>query len=147
MKIILFQTIKGVGKQGQVVNVKDGYARNFLIPRGFAIEATEKNMKLYKEQKKQLEIKGAKELKSAEDLARVLENESLTFRMKVGEGDKLFGSVTNADIAEKLKEKGYDVDKKKIHIDEPIKNLGVYTIIIKLIPDVNTKLKVWVEKE
>jgi len=147
MEVILFQTIKGVGKQGQMVNVKDGYARNFLIPRGLAIESTKKNLKIYENHKKQLEMKVAKEVKNAEDVAKVLENESLTFKMKVGEGDKLFGSVTNADIAEKLKEKGYDIDKKKVHIDEPIKSLGVYTISIKLLPEVTSKLKVWVEKE
>ena len=147
MKVILFHTIKKIGKQGEIVNVKDGYARNFLIPRELGIEATKANIKFFNERKKQVAKRSAKELKSAEDVASALENESVTLKLKVGEGDKLFGSVTSSDIADKLHEKGYDIDKKKIYIEEPIKNLGVYTVNIKIHSDINAKLKVWVEKE
>lgn len=147
MKIILKQDHDGLGKFGDIVDVKDGYARNFLIPREIAIHANDRNMRMLEQDRKRLEVKQSKEKRSAEDLAKTLEPVSLTATVTVGEEDKVFGAVTSQDIAELLKAKGFEIDRRKIVLDEPLKALGVYEVPIKLHSEVEAKVKVWVVKE
>lgn len=147
MKVILRRDHESLGKIGDVVVVKDGYARNFLIPRGIAYQALNGNIKALEEEKKSVEKKSLKELKDAENLASQLEPVSVTIPVQVGEEDKIFGTVTTQMIADALKEKGYDIDKRKIEIEEPIKALGIYGVSIKLHPNVSAKIKVWVVRE
>jgi large subunit ribosomal protein L9 len=147
MKLILKANHDKLGKIGDVVTVKDGYARNFLIPKKLAYMANEGNVRRLEEEKKQLAVKAKKEQISAAELAVEIEKLSLTIPVQVGEDDKLYGSVTNMMIADSLKEKGYDIDKRKIEMDEPIKVLGIYTINIKLHPEVTGKVKVWVVRQ
>ena len=136
MKVILRQNTEGLGQIGEVVDVKDGYARNFLIPRKLAYAALKGNVKALEEEKKTLSKKREQELAAAETLAAELEKVSVTIPVQVGEEDKIFGSVTNQMIADALKEKGYEIDRRKIEIEEPIKSLGIYGIDIKLHPSV-----------
>lgn len=147
MKVILRKNYEQLGKIGQVVNVKDGFALNFLIPRKIAYLATEGNIRALEEEKKQSLKKAAKELEAAQKLATELENVSITIPVKVGEEEKIFGTVTAQMIADSLKEKGYDIDKRKIEISEPIKALGIYNIVVKLHQDVSATLKTWVVRE
>lgn len=147
MKVILRKNYDQLGKVGQVVNVKDGFAMNFLIPRKIAYLATEGNIKALEEEKKQISKKAAKELEDAQKLAVELEKVSITIPVKVGEEDKLFGTVTAQMIADSLKEKGYDIDKRKIDIPEPIKSLGIFTVAVKLHSEVSANLKTWVVRE
>ncbi len=147
MKIILKQDYANLGKFGDVVQVKDGYARNFLIPREIAMPASDKNLRLLNEDRKRVEIRQVKEKRVAEKLAKSLEQVSLTATVQVGEEDKVFGAVTSQDIANLLQAKGFEIDRRKIAIDEPIKALGVYEVPIKLHAEVEAKIKVWVVKE
>lgn len=147
MKVILRQNTEGLGQIGEVVDVKDGYARNFLIPRKLAYAALKGNIKALEEEKKTLSKKREQELAGAEALAAELEKVSVTIPVQVGEEDKIFGSVTTQMISDALKEKGHEIDKRKIEIDEPIKALGIYGVSIKLHPSVNAKIKVWVVRE
>jgi large subunit ribosomal protein L9 len=147
MKIILRKDHEKLGQAGSVVDVKDGFARNFLIPRGIAFPADEGHMRALEEEKKQAARRANKELKSSEKLAGELEKVSLTLKMKVGEDEKLFGSVTSQMIADGLKEKGFDIDKRVIDFEEPIKALGIYTVSVKLHHSVAGKVKVWVVRE
>lgn len=147
MKVILRQNFETLGKIGDLVDVKDGYARNYLLPRGIAYSASTGNVRALNEEKKVVEKRGKQELVAAEMLAAELEKISVTIPVQVGEEDKIFGSVTTQMIADALKEKEYDIDKRKIEIDEPIKSLGIYGVSIKLHPSVNTKIKVWVVRE
>lgn len=147
MKVILRKNFDQLGKVGEIVNVKDGYARNYLIPRQIAYQATAGNIRALEEEKKQIQKKEAKELESAQKLAAELEKVSITIPVTVGEEDKIFGTVTNQMIADALKEKGHDVDKRKIEITEPIKSLGIYSVSIKLHPSVNAIVKTWVVRE
>ena len=147
MKVILRQNTEGLGQIGEVVDVKDGYARNFLIPRKLAYAALKGNVKALEEEKKTLSKKREQELTAAEALAAELEKVSVTIPVQVGEEDKIFGSVTTQMISDALKEKGHEIDKRKIEIDEPIKALGIYGVSIKLHPSVNAKIKVWVVRE
>jgi large subunit ribosomal protein L9 len=147
MKVILRKNIEQLGKLGQVVEVKDGYALNYLIPRGFAYVAVKGNLKAIEEEKKINEKRNLQELKTAQQLAMDLEKISITIPVQVGEEDKIFGTVTSQMIADSLIEKGYSIDKRKIELDEPIKTLGIYSASIKLHPSVNTKIKVWVVRE
>lgn len=147
MKVILRKDIEQLGKMGETVTVKDGYARNYLIPRKIAYPATEGSLRALEEEKKQQERRAHKELRHAEKLARELENISLTIKMKVGEDDKLFGSVTSQVIADALSEKGVTIDKRMIELDEPIKALGIYTVNVKLHQNVTGKVKIWVVRE
>ncbi|MDT8323819.1 MAG: 50S ribosomal protein L9 [Bacteroidota bacterium] len=146
MKVILRQNIETLGSMGEVVTVKDGYARNYLLPRGMAYVATKGNMQVLEQERKRLQVKMNRELKDAEALAAQLEKHesAITIPMQVGEEDKLFGSVTKEMIADKLAEKGFNIDRRKIEIDEPIKVLGIYTVRIKLHTNVMAKVKVWV---
>ncbi len=147
MKVILRQNFETLGKIGDVVDVKDGYARNFLLPRGIAYSASKGNVRALDEEKKVVEKRSKQELAAAEKLSSELEKISVTIPVQVGEEDKIFGTVTTQMIAEALKEKDYDIDKRKIEIDEPIKSLGIYSVSIKLHPAVSTKIKVWVVRE
>jgi large subunit ribosomal protein L9 len=147
MKIILREDVDRLGKRGDTITVKDGYARNYLIPRRLALLATPGNLKTFQEEKKQLGVHENKTHRLADQLAKKLKSVSITATVSVGEEDRVFGSVTAQTISNLLKEKGYDVDKKKILLEEPIKALGVYTIPLKLHHDVQGKVKVWVVKE
>jgi large subunit ribosomal protein L9 len=147
MKVILRENLEKLGAIGDVIDVKDGYARNYLIPRKLAFEANTKSIRQLEEQRKQLERKQEKELKSAQTLAEELEKVSLTIQMKVGEDGKLFGSVTTQMIADGLAEKGFDIDRKIITIPEPIKALGIYTVNIKVHREVEANIKVWTVRE
>lgn len=147
MKIILRKNYDQLGKIGDLVEVKDGFARNFLLPRQIAYVATKGNIRALEEEKHQLAKKEVKELESAKGLASELENVSITIPVKVGEEDRIFGSVTAQMIADALKEKKYNIDKRKIDLEEPIKALGIYSVNIKLHPEVTTIVKTWVVRE
>jgi len=147
MKLILRQDFETLGKLGDLVDVKDGYARNYLIPRKIGYAATSGNLHALEEQKKQHENRQKKELHQAEKLAAEMEKTSVTLKVKVGEDEKLFGSVTSQMIADALKEKGVNVDKRSIDLEEPIKALGIYTVNMKLHTNVIGKVKVWVVQE
>jgi large subunit ribosomal protein L9 len=147
MKVILRKDSATLGQAGAVVTVKDGYARNYLIPRGIAYEATDGGVRQLEEERKQLAKRIDKEHKQAENIAVQLEKISITLKMKVGEEDKLFGSVTSQMIADALVEKEIQIDKRHIELDEPIKALGIYDVPIKLAEGVGGKIKVWVVRE
>lgn len=147
MKLVLLEDVDKLGKRGNVVSVKDGYGRNFLIPRKLAMPATEGNLKQIELEAKKYKVKEAKEETDAQTMKGDLEKLSLTIPMKAGEADVLFGSVTPADIASALEKEGYTIDKRKIDIGEPIKRLGVYHVPIKLFRTVTAEVKVWVVKE
>ncbi|MFC1546783.1 50S ribosomal protein L9 [bacterium] len=147
MKIILLQDVARIGKSGEIKKVSQGYAMNFLIPKKMALSANDKNMRVY-EHKRFLEKKKQEKLvHEAELRAKELEKLSCTISVKVGEDDKMFGSVTNADVAKFIKDSGFEIDKKDIKLDEPIKELGVYTIEVKLHQQVTGKVKLWIVKE
>jgi len=146
MKVILKEDVNNLGVMGTVVEVKEGYGRNFLIPRNLAVEANPKNIKQYEHQKKLIEVKVKKVRKSAEDIAEKLSQLTLSLEARAGEEDKLFGSVTTKDIAEAIAEKGVEVDRRKILLDEPIKRLGSYEVPIKIHQDVTANVKVEVRQ-
>ncbi len=147
MKVILRKDYETLGKIGEVVTVKDGYARNYLIPRSIAYRATTSSLRALEEEKKQHDRQEQKQFKDAEKLGVELEKLSVTIPMKVGEDDKLFGSVTSQMIADALKEKGFTVDKRTIELEEPIKTLGIFEVPVKLHSKVSAKAKVWVVRE
>jgi len=147
MKIILKQPIENLGDAGEIVDVKDGYARNYLLPRKAALRATPQNLNVYEQEKKRLATKQSKDKNEAQQLADKLQSVSLTATVAVGEEDKVFGSVTSQHVAELIKAKGFDIDRRKIQMEEPLKALGVYEIPIKLHSEVEAKVKVWVVKE
>lgn len=144
MKVILNRDIKGLGKEKDIIDVSDGYARNFLIPKGFALKSTPANFKIVAEGKRrELKLK-EKEKEIFLELARKIEEISCTIAAKAGVDGKLYGSVTSQDIYEALVKEGIKMDKKKIGLEEPIKNLGIYQVGIELHPEVKATLKVWV---
>jgi len=147
MKIILTEDIPQLGSAGDLLTVKDGFARNYLIPYNKAVNATTENVKNLAHQKRQVEEKLNKIKREAEKLAKKIELVSCTVPKTVGEEDKLFGSVTSIDIHNSLKNEGIEVDKKAVILDEPIKNLGIFTVPVKLHAEVTANLKVWVVKE
>jgi large subunit ribosomal protein L9 len=147
MNVILRENVENLGQIGDLVRVKAGYARNYLIPKKKAIEATVRNVKQLEHQKKLIQDRVYKNLKDAEVLAQRIEALSVTISQRVGENDRLFGSVTSMNITAALQDEGFDIDKKQVLLDEPIKQLGVYTIPIRLHSDVNANLKVWVVEE
>ncbi|UCE19736.1 MAG: 50S ribosomal protein L9 [Gemmatimonadota bacterium] len=147
MKIILREDVPPLGAKGDTVDVAAGYARNFLIPRNLAFAATPSYLKIYDEEQKQKNVRANKEKRLAQKMAHDLEKISCTATVAVGEEDRIFGSVTAQNIADSLKEQGFDIDKRKIVLEEPLKALGVYTVPIKLHPDVEATVKVWVVKE
>lgn len=147
MKVILRKDFETLGKVGEVVNVKDGYARNYLIPKKIAYAALKGNVRTLEEEKKSLLVKVGQELTAAEALAVELEKVSVTIPVQVGEEEKIFGSVTTQMISDFLKEKGFEIDKRKIEMDDQIKALGIYEVNVKLHPSVSTNVKVWVVRE
>lgn len=144
MKVILRQDIPDLGKVGQTVQVKNGYGRNYLIPRNLAIPATKGNLKSIDEVRNQNEIRLRKKLREAEKVKDKLESISLTSEVLVGEEDKIFGSVTAQNIVELLNAEGVSVEKKNVLLDEPIKSLGVYTVPVKIEKDLIANVKLWV---
>ena len=147
MDVILKADMGKLGKAGEAVRVKEGYARNYLIPRGKALMDTPQNRKMWETEVKTVKQKEEKEIKSSEKIAKKLEDTSCTISVKVGANDKLFGSVTSADIVEALKAQGVEIDKKHIVLDEPIKELGVFIVDVKVHAGITSKIKVWVVKE
>ena len=147
MKVILRKDFESLGHIGDLIEVKEGYARNFLIPRKIVYTALAGNLKALKEEKQNLARKSEHELKAAEILAAELEKVSVTIPVQVGEEDKIFGSVTNQMISDALSEKDYKIDKRKIEIEESIKTLGIYSVNIKLHTNISSKIKVWVVRE
>ena len=147
MDVILRSDVTHRGKAGDVVKVKDGYARNFLIPRGLAYHATEGSKRQVASEAKRREGHVAAEQATAEALAAKLAAVELNFTAKAGEGERLFGSVTTADISEKLAEQGFPIDKRTIELEEPIRMVGVYRVPIRLHPAVRAEIRVWVVKE
>lgn len=147
MEVVLKKDFEKLGKAMDVVNVKDGYARNFLIPSGIVVPATEGNKKSVAEAKRYAEKREEKRLKESGLLAKKIEKVPCTIPVNVSEDNKIFGSVTSQEISDFLKKEGFEIEKKAIELDEPIKELGVYSIRIKLHKDVDAKLKVWVVKK
>jgi large subunit ribosomal protein L9 len=147
MKVILREDVSDVGQAGQTVEVKDGFGRNYLIARNLAIPATKANLKSIDEISKQQTIRDKKSRRSAEQVRDRIEKLDLSTEVLVGEEDKLYGSITNSDIAELLVAKGVTVDKRAILLEEPIKALGVYTIPIKIDKEVTANVKLWVAKK
>ncbi|MFO7260032.1 MAG: 50S ribosomal protein L9 [bacterium] len=149
VKIILRQDVPNLGSAGEIVSVKPGYARNYLLPRGFAYEATEANLRQLEEEKRRAEQRARRAYLEARRRAAALEGISLTFKVRAGEESKLFGSITAADIADRLNEQGLDfqVDRRDVMLEEPIKSLGVYSVPIDLHSEVRPEIKVWVIKE
>ena len=147
MEIILRQAVESLGHPGDVVTVKNGYARNYLLPRGFAFEATPGNLKRINAERSRLEAAENERRDGASDLAKKLEEVQLTFSARVGDEGKLFGSVTSADIAEQLAAQGFNIERRLIDLHEPIKALGVYRVPVKLHADVKPEIRVWVIKQ
>ena len=147
MKVILTQDIPDLGSAGQTIEVKDGYGRNFLFPRNLAIPASKANVRAIDELHKQTELREKKLRREAEKVKEKIEKLSISVEVLVGEEDKLFGSVTNADVAELLAKEGIMIDKRAIDLETPIKVLGVYTVPIKIDKDVTASLKLWVIKK
>jgi large subunit ribosomal protein L9 len=147
IKIILRQDYESLGQTGDIIHVKDGYARNFLIPQKIAIQAIPANMKVFEEEQKMNQRRLNKDKRQAEELVKEFEKLSLTATVSVGEEDRIFGSVTAQTVSDLLKAKGFTIDKRKILLEEPIKALGVYNIPIKLHSEVEAKIRVWVVKE
>ena len=148
MKVVLLQDVKSLGKKGDVCEVSEGYARNFLISKKMAVEATPANLNTLKLQKANAEKAAAAQLAEAQELAGKIGAARVTLKIKAGEGGKTFGSVSSREIAQELKNScGLDIDKKKIVLPEPLKNTGKYDVAVKLHKDVTAQLKVIIEEE
>ena len=142
MKIILKEDVQNLGFMGETVNVADGYARNFLMPKNLAIPATNSNVKTVEHEKKIIEKKKAKITAELTEIKNNLEKTAITIPVKVGENEKIFGSITKVDIENKLKDSGFNIDRKIINLDNPIKELGIQTVKIKLSRDIVAEIKV-----
>jgi large subunit ribosomal protein L9 len=147
LKVILLRDVERVGQAGEIVKVADGFARNFLIPRDQALLASDSNVAQFESRRRQHTAAADREARAAAQVAQELEKASITVQVKVGEGDKLFGSVTAQHIADLLKEQGHEVDRRTIDLEEPIRTLGVYNIPVRLHPEVTATVKLWVVKE
>lgn len=147
MKVILIEDVKDVGSMGDIIDIKDGFARNFLFPKNLAKIAVGSNLKIIDGIKKKKLVMATKEKKEAEDVMAKLAALSCTISMEAGEDDKLFGSVTSQDISKAFELEGFNVEKRKIILEEPIKKLGAYNIVVKLHPEVTAEVKVWVVKK
>ena len=147
MKVILLEDVRGTGKAGDVANVSDGYARNMLIPRGLAVEATAQNIKQLEKKKEAMAKKFAEDKAAALELKKKLEEVTVEVRNKAGKDGKVFGSVTSKDIADALNQMGFDIDKKKIQLDSPIKATGMTDVNVKLFTEISGKVKVNVVSE
>lgn len=146
MKVILYEDIKELGKAGAILDVADGYARNYLLPRRLAVKATDGSLRALGHEKRQIAGRQRKARSGVEALAKRITETPVTITVQVGEEDKLFGSVTNQDLADALTREGISVDRKTILLEDPIKALGEFTVPIKLLPDLTVDLKVWVVK-
>lgn len=147
MQVILRERMENLGDAGEVVEVKPGYARNYLIPKGFAYEASEANLRRIERERTQVAKHAEAQLADARGRAGSIEGISLTFNARAGQEGRLFGSITSGDIAERLAEQGVEVDRRQIELDEPIKALGVFSVPIRLHSEVRPEIKVWVIKE
>jgi large subunit ribosomal protein L9 len=147
MEVILKEDVAKLGNRGDVVKVAEGYGRNYLLPRKLAIEATQANKAVIEQMKAAAVRKSAKDKDDAEVLAKQFEGVSVSFERKVGEKDHLFGSVTSSDIASELAKQGFNVDRRKIHLDDPLKTLGEFYVPVKLHRDVSAHVKVVINKE
>ena len=147
MEVILRQAVENLGKPGDVVKVSNGFARNFLLPRGVAFEATAGNLKRIAQEKDRLEAAENERRTEAQALAAKLEQVSLTFSARVGEEGKLFGSVTPADIVHQLETQGFHIEKRQIDLHEPLKSLGVFRVPVRLHADVKPEIRIWVIKQ
>ncbi len=147
MKIILKENIEKLGNKNEIIDVKDGYARNYLFPKNLAFKATKSNINVIKELERVKEKKEKSVVNTAQKLADKLKNISITVSVEAGEDEKIFGSITTQKIAELLDEKGFKIDKHNIVIETPIKNLGVFNIPIKLHTDITVEVKLWVVKK
>jgi len=147
MEVILRHAVENLGKPGDVVKVKNGYARNYLLPHNLAYEATPGNLKRIQQEKERLEAAENQRRGSAQEIATKLEQVSLTFSARVGEEGKLFGSVTAAVIAQQLEQQGFHIEKRQVDLHEPIKSLGVYRVPVRLHADVKPEIRVWVIKQ
>jgi large subunit ribosomal protein L9 len=147
VEVILLDIVPSLGNRGETVKVKPGFARNFLFPRKLALPATESNRRVFKEEELVLAKRDELAKNSAQKAATKLSDVSCTIPVQVGEEDKLYGSVTANDIAKVLKDQGFEIDKKQVLLEEPIKQLGVYTIDVMLHREINAPIKVWVVKE
>jgi len=144
MKVILQQDVAGLGAVGQVVRVKDGYARNFLVPRGLAMVADEHNVHRMDHLKRMAASRAAREVSSARELAERISATAVSIKREAGDEGKLFGSVTNRDIADAFAAEGFELDRRHIVLDEPIRNIGVFTVPVKLHREVTAQAKVYV---
>ena len=145
MKVILLQDVKGQGKKGEIVNASDGYARNFLLPKKLAVEANDTNMKAWKRNKAKEEAAAAEKLADAQAKSKEIKGKTFVLKAKAGEGERLFGSVTNMDVAAALEESGITVDKRNVEMEDHIKTIGQYKVKIKLHPQVKTEIIVDVQ--
>ncbi len=147
MKVILQENVEGLGYLGDVLTVADGYGRNYLLPRKKAVLAEERQVKMLQHLKRQIDQKAKKEIEALGDIGKQMSNVSLTFEVQTGKDDKLFGSVTSKDIAEQLAAQGMTVDRRKIQLPHPLKELGTFPVAIKLHREVVTKIQVTVMKQ
>ncbi|EFH93373.1 50S ribosomal protein L9 [Finegoldia magna] len=148
MKVILTSDVDKLGKAGEMVNAKTGFARNFLLPNKLAVQATKENIKIWEEKQAELRAIERENIKNANELKEKIENIKVKIIAKTGEGDRLFGSITSMDIEKALKEQhSLDVDKKKIEMKDNIKSLGTFNVVVKVYPDINANLEVIVDKE
>lgn len=146
MKLILKEDVEKLGEAGELVTVKDGYGRNYLIPQGYAVMATDGAIRAYEEEQRQRSRKIEATIQNAQKLADQLEKVSVTITVTAGEDGKIFGTVTTQQLADAVNEKGFDIDRRKITIDTDVKNLGEYTATVNIIKDINATLKFWVFK-
>ena len=146
MDVILLKDLTPLGQEGAVVHVKPGYARNYLLPHGLAVEATPQQLRAVEERKRQTQAKAARQRQQADSLKQKLESRSLTVKLTLGEQDVAFGSITTHDLVDALAQEGIPVDKHAMTLPEPIKTLGIYEVPVRLHPDVIATLKVWVVK-
>lgn len=147
MELILREDVEKVGSRGSVVKVADGYARNYLLPKRLAVPATEANRKIVDQEREAYLRREAKATVDAEDLAKLLANVTLTFRHRVGENDHLFGSVTAKDISDALEAQKFHIERRRIHLDEPIRTVGEHKVTLRLHRDVSTEINVVVQPE
>ena len=147
MEVILREEIENLGRRGDVVKVASGYARNFLLPKRLAVAANESNKKIVEQEKQAYLRRESKEIGDASDLAKLMAAVEVTIAQKAGENDQLFGSVTSQDIAAALEKAGYTIDRKKVHLEEPIKSLGDFKVTVKLHREVSVELPVHVVKD
>lgn len=147
MKIILLQDVKGQGRKGEVKDVNEGYARNFLFKKGLAEEATASKLNDLNQKKAAADFHKAEEIKAMRALSGEISGKTFTVRIKAGQGGKVFGSVTGAHISDALNAAGYNIDKKKVVLEQPVKNIGVYEVTLKLMEGITAKINVSVEAE